>query len=418
MMQYIRRYLAASILICCVGALAGADAIVLAPTDITGTTAHPGDPDLPGARPTGAILGRSRAEGSVQVLDVRCGISAGNQLAVMIHPGSKPRDMRLIAVDKAAKRKEIGRASLNPNGWQVLKGTLPAECEVDFIQVAGVGTEAFWITGGCVRATGDIQLSDLAVLPNPLLPLGYDGSQGVPQIARVLAGAPLPGTTLRVLMPGSGTPDEKVVGDRLVEAIAKGWNVLPPPNPPKPIFGRDVTVELPKPVTVGADSLRWYASPTALGSSIEACLAELPQLLVINLSGTRSPTGKPDAMAKLLTQASRAGVTVAIIVDERPDDTKVRRDWQQWLGFVRQAAPALGIIDQQSVREWYDQPGAVIDTANALLGDAIDHAASTAIGFTDLRARYSWALYEGRVELAPPDPNSPAGRRRNRLNGP
>lgn len=393
--------LAALLLGTSTAAAAVAGVTVVDQTQITGAATHPGDPSLPCTRPTGAVLACSRNDNGSYLLDLKPSVIAG-QVIALVHPGARGREMRLLAVDAKGKRKELGRAVLKPGIWQSISAAIGELTDIDHIQLSSPGAEAFWLTGAAVRVDGEPRLADLELVPNPLLKIGYDGSQGVTQLARTLAAAPLPGSTLRVLMPGSGTPEEKSNGERVAAAIARGWNTAPPPNPPKPDQpNKPGDVPQTPELKVAADSVRWYANSAGFAVAMEKALADLPQLLVINLATVRNPALKPDDIAKLMTQASRAGVLVALILDERPDDPKLLRSWQQWVTVMHQASPALGIIDQQEVDDWYAQPGANAIAVNPLLGEAVDRTATLIIGFTDLRARYEWALYEARFEALP-----------------
>jgi len=294
---------------------------------------------------------------------------------------------------------------LSPNAWQSITATIDDSTDLDHLQLTSLGTEAFWLTGAAIRADGPALLSDLGLLPNPLQILNYNGSAGLTQTARTLAGGPLPGTLLRVLTPGSGNVDEKAGGDRLAAAIAKGWNTkakpnLAKPNQPKAQAGNLIPTP---PVAIDAGTVRWYSNNASFAAVVEAALAELPQLLVINLATNKSPAIKPDALAKLMTQACRSGVLVALVLDQRPDDIKLVREWQQWLTPMHTASSAMGIIDLQEIHDWYAQPGATPEAANVLLGDVVDRPGIVTIGFADLKNRYEWELYNARLEAEPSD---------------
>jgi len=381
-----------------------ADATIIEQANIKGGEAHPGDPALPCTRPTGTTLACSQIENGVPVLDLKVANISGHFIAI-VHPGSRGREVRIVAVTSKGKRKELSKKVLNPNAWQSITATIDDVSELDHLQLVSLGLEPFWLTGAAIRADGPALLSDMKLLPNPLQKIDYDGSQGLTQTARTLATGPLPGTLLRVLTPGSGNADEKAGGDRLVAAIAKGWNTQPQPNlakvnqPKAPVA--DV---LPTPpVVIDAGTVRWYSNNIDFSTAIDAALAELPQLLVINLATNRSPAIKPDALAKLMTQANRSGVLVALVLDQRPDDIKLVREWQQWLVPMHTASPAMGIIDLQEIHDWYAQPGATPDTVNLLLGDIVDRPGIVTLGFTDLKHRYEWELYNARLEAVPSD---------------
>jgi hypothetical protein len=408
-MTFLRRASALALLLATAAAAPALEGVsTLAPAQVAGSEAHPGDPALPWGRPAGEILSRSRVEAGVQVIDLRPAATGGGaDLIIMVNPGTRARELRVVAVDPKGKRKELGRAALKPEAWQDSTVAIPEGLDLDHLQLVSAGVDAFWLAGAALHAGGDAHLVDLAVIPDPLLALGYDGSQGVVQIARTLASAPLPGSALRVLLPGSGSAEEKAASDRLVGSCVAGWNTAPPPRPAKPDSGkaaaRTVDSAPGKPITAAADSRRWYATSAAFPAAADAALADLPQLLVIDLATVRSPVVKPDAIAKLMTQSSRAGVILALVVEERPDDSKLVREWKKWIEVMHQAAPALGIIDLQEVHDWYARPGAAPEGANLLLGDTADRSASVRVAFADLRARYEWSLYDARVEAAPGD---------------
>ncbi len=326
----------------------------------------------------------------------------------MVHvgPGRQARDCRIIVSDATGKPRELARLAVAAGTWQFLRTsiTIPAELSLRDLALVGAGPAPIAALAGAIAADTPPELHQLGLRPDPLLPLNYDGSRGLPQIGRILwAAETRPLAETRILLPGTGSEAERGAAQALVGAIDAGWNTLPPyRDRSRNRVTRDPTDPFsyrPAAAACTLEQLRFFTDAKALGPVLMAAIADHPQLVVIHLTGERAPELRSDGLAKAVLAAQRAGTVVALIIAERPNDPRIQREWQAWIDQLRNVEGALPILDLAVVSAWRDQAGAVPPNRNLLLDDGSDRYAPLHDGFANLRARIEWARFDARDEV-------------------
>lgn len=375
-----------------------------------GTALAPGDPALPGGGAAGGTPTLSEVVPGGHRLRVLDGeLAAGtHHLLLMVHvgPGRQQRDCRIVVSDATGQPRELARVAVAAGTWQFLRTsiTIPAELSLRDLALVGAGPAPMTALAGAIATDTPPEPHHLGLRPDPLLPLNYDGSRGLPQIGRILwAAETRPQAETRILLPGTGGEAERSAAQALVSAIDTGWNTLPPyrdrshnrvtNDPTDPFSYRPVAA-----VCTG-EQVRFFAGGRALGPVLMAAIADQPQLVVIHLTGERAPELRSDGLAKAVLAAQRAGTVVALVIAERPNDPRIQREWQAWIDQLRNVEGALPILDLAVVSAWRDQPGALPPNPNLLLDDGSDRYAPLSAGFANLRARMEWVRFDARDEV-------------------
>lgn len=393
-----------------VSLLVGALSAAATPLTLGGTAVVAGDPTLPGGGAAGGAPVVAESLPGGQRLLLREGeILAGTQhLLFMVHvgPGRQQRDCRILASDALGKPRELARVLVPAGSWQFLRAsiTIPADAVLHDLALVAAGTAPLYALAGVSADHEEPQPHHLALRPDPLLPLSYEGSRGLPQIGRLLWAAPNRAVAeTRILLPGDGSEAERSAAAPLLAAIAAGWNTLPPYRErSRNRVTRDANDPFSyRPVAAACtgDHVRFFADSKALGSVLSTAIAERPQLVVIHLTGMRVPDLRPEGLAKAAIAAQREGTVIALIIAERPTDARIAREWQQWIDQLRSVEGALPILDLGVASAWREQPGALPANLNLLLDDGSDRYAPLSDGFANLRARIEWVHFDARDEV-------------------
>lgn len=393
-----------------IGALMAFGLSAATPLTLGGIPLASGDPALPGGGAAGGTPTLSEAVPGGHRLRVRDGeLAPGTHhllLVVHVGPGRQVRDCRIVVSDATGQPREVAQVTVMAGTWQLLRTsiTIPAELSLRDLALLGAGPAPMAALAGAIAADVPPEPHHLGLRPDPLLPLHYEGSRGLPQIGRILWATEMqPQPETRILLPGTGSEAERNAAQAMVSAIDTGWNTLPPyrdrsrnrvtRDPTDPFSYRPVAA------ACSAEQIRFFADAKTLGPVLMAAIADRPQLVVIHLTGARAPELRSDGLAKAVLAAQRAGTVVALIIAERPDDPRIQREWQAWIDQLRSVEGALPIFDLAIVSAWRGQPGALPPNPNLLLDDGSDRYAPLSDGFANLRARIEWVRFDARDEV-------------------
>ena len=324
-------------------------------------------------------------------------------LLIMLHAtnAKQAREARLVVSDAKGQPREAARLRIPAGGWQALRceATLPDGDLSDLTLVCAGPLPVASLGSAWGEAPPPLHV--LGLRCNALITPLYDGSRGLTQTGRVLwAAFPRAAAEVRLL-----TPTTDAAAERLRGAIAAGWNRLPPDRPRRE-NRRSTSLDDPfayKPAEdlCAPEQVRSYQDLPDLGEALAEALADRPRLIAVHLATTQGPQLKVDGLSRLHQAATRAGSVLAIILDERGDDARLRKDWLTWIAQVQATEPALPILDLTIARDWSRTPGALaLDAEAILLGqspDLIPEALTE--GFADLRARLEWVLFDARDEV-------------------
>jgi hypothetical protein len=387
-------------------ALTSAEATLLT---VSGEAFELGDPALPGGGPAGGFPRPAEEMSGMRRCLLREGpLAATSQtlhLELMVHIGpARQRDCRIMAFDERNRPRELARVPITTGSWQLVRTsfTIPNVALHD-VSLMGAGPAPL-IVSSAILAEEPPSVAQLELRPNPLLAVGYDGSKGLPQVGRQRWTAiPQPNPLVRIITPGTGSDAERAALTPMVNAIDTGWNTLPAARPrhegPKAPDPEKRFVYKPLPAPCTPADLRFYADGRELGSVLSAAIADVPQIIIIYLTARQAPELRPEGLSKAMTAAVRQGTMISLVIDERPQEARIQKEWSAWIDSSRALEPALAIADLAIPAAWWKQPGAQVEAVDLLFDDGSARFAPLADAYAELRARLEWVYYDARDEV-------------------
>lgn len=368
-----------------------------------------GSPQWPGPGPAGPMRRIAVEDTGLRYLDLVPGPlttlprNRAVHLLIMLHAANarQAREARLVVSDAKGRPREVARLRIPAGGWQAIRSevTLP-DGDLSDLTLVCAGPLPVASLGSAWGETPP-PLHVLGLRCNALITPLYEGSRGLTQIGRTLwAVFPRATAEVRLLTPTTGDAAE-----RLRSAIAEGWNRLPPDRP-RSENRRSTDADDPfsyKPTEdlCTSEQVRTYQDLPDLGEALAAAIADRPRLIAVHLPTTQGPLLKVEGLSRLHQAATRAGSVLAIILDERTDNTRLAKDWLTWIAQVQATEPALPLLDLTIAGDWSRTPGVLaLDAQAILLGQSPDLISEALTeGFADLRARLEWVLFDARDEV-------------------